>query len=227
MVTPLPSHSHLTSIENLLGTLPEDDLGPLPEDEAPHPRRGLRPLITMGDSADSGDSAGASTPAGGLRGAGRCFSLSIDQPEPPGATRSAPDIERSPDAKGGYRLLAPSLRCSCSRLPRASSRESVRSGDALVVAPTAHRDRIIRQHSQPETCLRCHQPKPSASSLRLLPRHEHSPGEGISSIVADSLRINGALRHFKQVGAVFFRWVLRGASGALATSRGSAAGLPS
>ena len=189
MVTPLRSDSRATSTDNLLA--------PPPLDEG---ARGQQPLITMGDSAESEDSAGPMI--GFYHSPGRCMSLTSGEPSEAGATRSAPEIEMhircGSETRTGYKLLAP--RCSCSNLPRAPSHESIRSvkesaADLLVITPSTNRDRIIRQHSQPETCLHCHHPKPSGS-LRGL---EHSPGEGISNIVADSLRINGALRHFKQV----------------------------
>ncbi|XP_076043661.1 uncharacterized protein LOC143026775 [Oratosquilla oratoria] len=215
MVTPLTSASRSASTDNLLGPTIDDT----PTPTMP------RPLITMGDSADSGDGvttplnpAGASAtlgphraPRGGTGTGSGTAGGSEGGPQEQGATRSVPDIElharESRPEFRGYRHLAPQTRCSCSHLPRATSRESIRSvqggaiNEVVVVAPTSYRDRIIRQHSQPETCLHCHHPKPSAS-LRYLPRYEHSPGEGISTIVTDSLRINGALRHFKQVSKV-------------------------
>lgn len=110
-------------------------------------------------------------------------------------------------------------------LARSVSKESVRSANAhghlspssampthtippvfVTTSPTSG-SRIIRQSSQPEastvvccgghTCVHPHSGAgPQNLSLRQL-RQEH--GEGISSIVADSLRINGAMRPFKQV----------------------------
>ncbi|XP_068223272.1 uncharacterized protein [Palaemon carinicauda] len=174
-----------------------------------------RPLITMGESADSSDSAvmGSPYPSTALVSLNQRCSAGGAQ-DTNGATRSVPDIElHARENNGrpeyrGYRLLAPQVRCSCSHLPRAPSHESVRSvqggiNEVVVVAPTSYRDRIIRQHSQPETCLHCHHPKPSAS-LRHLPRLDscstsHAAGEGIATIAADTLRINGALSSFKQV----------------------------
>ncbi|XP_018018569.1 uncharacterized protein LOC108675095 [Hyalella azteca] len=182
------------STENLLAP-PEEAFAPL----LPKPR------IVMGDSGDSGDSFLG--PSGG----GQYLNLSH---EPPGGTRSVPDIEMhatrmhasSSSAGGsrGHRNVMGHVRCSCSHLPRAPSKESIRSvqnNEVLVVAPSSYRDRIIRQHSQPETCMHCHAPKPSGS-LRYLPRFDHHTAplaEGFAAIAADSLRINGALRHFKQV----------------------------
>ncbi|KAF2346302.1 hypothetical protein FHG87_022942, partial [Trinorchestia longiramus] len=179
------------STENLLAP-PEEAFAPL----LPKPR------IVMGDSGDSGDSFLG--PPGG-----QYLNLSQDQP---GGTRSVPDIEmhardsrlHTASEARGHRNVLGAIRCSCSHLPRAPSKESIRSvqnNEVLVVAPSSYRDRIIRQHSQPETCVHCHAPKPSAS-LRLLPRFDHHPAplaEGFAAIAADSLRINGALRHFKQV----------------------------
>ena len=208
MVTPVSPGSRDASTENLL-------LPPVEEGFGPHSRL-TRPLITMGESGDSGDSmmvslnvySGSAT----LGPHSRCTTLI--NPSPGDGTRSVPDIElhardttssNKPEAKG-YRLMPPHGRCSCTHLPRAPSHESIRSvqgmSEVLVVAPTSYRDRIIRQHSQPETCLHCHHPKPSAS-LRHLPRYDHSPAENFASIAADSLRINGALRHFKQVRVIF------------------------
>lgn len=109
-------------------------------------------------------------------------------------------------------------------LTRSVSRESVRSSNTLhghlqscsvsiqphipppvliTASPTAS-SRIIRQSSQPEasniaccgahtTCI--HSQTAPSVSLRQL----RDPGEGIAGIAADSLRINGAMRPFKQV----------------------------
>ena len=210
MVTPLNSASRAASTENLL-------LPPVEEGFASAPRL-TRPLITMGESGDSGDSMmvslnvySGSVSLGPPATPGRCSAL--NNASTGDGTRSVPDIELhardtnvKPEARG-YRLMPPHGRCSCTNLPRAPSHESIRSAqgmsEVMVVAPTSYRDRIIRQHSQPETCLHCHHPKPSAS-LRHLPRYDHSPAENFASIAADSLRINGALRHFKQVSNFCF-----------------------
>lgn len=201
MVTPFSSASRALSTDNLLASAPDQPSTAMP-----------RPLITMGESADSGDSVMTTYfPSAHASLSQRCAASGADDA---GATRSVPDIElhsrevsTRPEYRG-YRLLAPQVRCSCSHLPRAPSHESVRSvqggvSEVVVVAPTLYRDRIIRQHSQPETCLHCHHPKPSAS-LRYLPRQEscgtHPTSEGIATIAADTLRINGALSSFKQVG---------------------------
>ncbi|XP_048516119.1 small conductance calcium-activated potassium channel protein isoform X1 [Athalia rosae] len=115
-------------------------------------------------------------------------------------------------------------RCRCDRreslaptsamhLARSVSRESVRSGHHCCPCPaappppvlvtTSPSARIIRQSSQPEAsaccCSGCCCPlhggiAPSAASLRQL----REPGEGIAGIAADSLRINGGIRQFRQ-----------------------------
>ncbi|XP_065335950.1 small conductance calcium-activated potassium channel protein 2 isoform X3 [Cloeon dipterum] len=107
-------------------------------------------------------------------------------------------------------------RCRCEAMPlaRSASRESVRSSLhqnaptimtsditlPIVLTPReqhvvpACSSRIIRQSSQPESsCIHCHHPAPSASLRQL-----REPGDGIAGIAADSLRINGAIRQFKQ-----------------------------
>lgn len=92
-------------------------------------------------------------------------------------------------------------------------RESVKSGHHCcpcqappppVLVTTSPTSRIIRQSSQPEAsaccCSGCCCPlhtstTPSAASLRQL----REPGDGIAGIAADSLRINGGIRQFRQV----------------------------
>ncbi|EZA54737.1 Small conductance calcium-activated potassium channel protein [Ooceraea biroi] len=117
-------------------------------------------------------------------------------------------------------------RCRCDRrdslapasalhLARSVSRESVKSGHHCcpcqappppVLVTTSPNARIIRQSSQPEAsaccCSGCCCPlhtgaTPSAASLRQL----REPGDGIAGIAADSLRINGGIRQFRQVSA--------------------------
>ncbi|XP_046749860.1 small conductance calcium-activated potassium channel protein isoform X2 [Diprion similis] len=107
--------------------------------------------------------------------------------------------------------LAPS---SAMHLARSVSRESVRSGHHCcpcqsappppVLVTTSPSARIIRQSSQPEAsgccCTGCCCPlhggaAPSAASLRQL----REPGDGIAGIAADSLRINGGIRQFRQL----------------------------
>ncbi|XP_050461262.1 small conductance calcium-activated potassium channel protein [Cataglyphis hispanica] len=115
-------------------------------------------------------------------------------------------------------------RCRCDRrdslaptsalhLARSVSRESVKSGHHCcpcqappppVLVTTSPNARIIRQSSQPEAsaccCSGCCCPlhsgaAPSAASLRQL----REPGDGIAGIAADSLRINGGIRQFRQL----------------------------
>ncbi len=63
------------------------------------------------------------------------------------------------------------------------------------------RGEMLRQHSQPETsCYHCH--NPSASLRQLKEQSGGSSGGGgcdIAGIAADTLRINGAIRQFRQV----------------------------
>ncbi|XP_061719810.1 small conductance calcium-activated potassium channel protein isoform X2 [Cydia pomonella] len=107
---------------------------------------------------------------------------------------------------------------SALQLARSVSRESVRSGlhypcgcntlHAVSTCPVIHppallipatSTRIIRQSSQPESsacAAHCphhahHHPSASLRQLR-------EPGDGIAGIAADSLRINGGMRPFKQ-----------------------------
>ncbi|KAG8225986.1 hypothetical protein J437_LFUL005340 [Ladona fulva] len=131
-------------------------------------------------------------------------------------------VDTSPSACRARSYLLPHAhsRCRCERslmpLARSVSRESVRSVHAIVppassvlagditlpvvlTSLTSSRDgsstRIIRQSSQPESsCTHCHHPAPTASLRQL-----REPGDGIAGIAADSLRINGAIRQFKQV----------------------------
>ncbi|XP_059478639.1 small conductance calcium-activated potassium channel protein isoform X2 [Neocloeon triangulifer] len=136
---------------------------------------------------------------------------------------NAPILMQAPgaDAVLGCRLRSslaphPYARCRCEAMPlaRSASRESVRSSLhqnaptimtsdmtlPIVLTPReqhvvpACSSRIIRQSSQPESsCIHCHHPVPSASLRQL-----REPGDGIAGIAADSLRINGAIRQFKQ-----------------------------
>lgn len=96
---------------------------------------------------------------------------------------------------------------------RQKNRESVKSGHHCcpcqappppVLVTTSPSARIIRQSSQPEAsacccsgcCCNLHAGiAPSAASLRQL----REPGDGIAGIAADSLRINGGIRQFRQV----------------------------
>ncbi|XP_032781784.2 small conductance calcium-activated potassium channel protein isoform X3 [Daphnia magna] len=67
-------------------------------------------------------------------------------------------------------------------------------------AAGSFRGEMLRQHSQPETsCYHCHNP---SSSLRQLKESGGSSGGGgcdIAGIAADTLRINGAIRQFRQL----------------------------
>lgn len=94
--------------------------------------------------------------------------------------------------------------CHCERerrkshsMARSVSRESVRSGHPPppLLLTTSPSSRIIRQSSQPEQCCYHHVAATPSASLRQL----REPGDGIAMIAADSLRINGAIRQFKQV----------------------------
>ncbi|CAH2006169.1 unnamed protein product, partial [Acanthoscelides obtectus] len=71
-----------------------------------------------------------------------------------------------------------------------------RCGGPSVVASLPSGNRIIRQSSQPEASAPCCIHAPS-TSLRQLRDH----GDGIAGIAADSLRINGAMRNFRQVSS--------------------------
>lgn len=103
--------------------------------------------------------------------------------------------------------------CKVARNVFCFRRESVKSGHHCcpcqappppVLVTTSPNARIIRQSSQPEAsvccCSGCCCPlhtgaAPSAASLRQLREH----GDGIAGIAADSLRINGGIRQFRQV----------------------------
>lgn len=94
-------------------------------------------------------------------------------------------------------------RKSSTLMARSESRESVRSTHPpppvlLTAAPSS---RIIRQSSQPEATysgqwcnLQQHMSGASASLRQL-----REPSDGIAMIASESLRINGAIRQFKQV----------------------------
>lgn len=112
-------------------------------------------------------------------------------------------------------------------LDRSVSKESVRSNvqghlppcntavvqhipPVLITSSPNSGSRIIRQSSQPESstlALCCnghsciHPHSVASASLRQL----RDPSEAISGIAAESLRINGAMRPFKQVGGNIFR----------------------
>ncbi|KAG8307528.1 hypothetical protein J6590_018403 [Homalodisca vitripennis] len=130
--------------------------------------------------------------------------------------RSVPDIELHCRGVLDHLATRVSPRCACRRkssslMARSVSRESVRSihPPPPVLLTTSPSSRIIRQSSQPEAtalaacsghcCNHIHHhgsgsPVPSASLRQL-----REPGDGIAMIASESLRINGAIRQFKQV----------------------------
>ena len=194
-MSPLSPCGRLGSTENLL-----------PPDDTPPPR--TRPVITT-EIADDVRAVPlltlpplASEPSAGQEGGARSF----------------PDIELH--CRRTY--LCPQTlarrRCSCINIHRVGSRDSVcsvvgaRGGGAVALgAPTTSRDKIVRQHSQPETCTSCHQPR-SAASLRQLHCHEPGRSSEFAEIAADSLRINGAIRQFRHVSlAGVWGWGARAA----------------
>ncbi|BES87643.1 Hypothetical protein NTJ_00446 [Nesidiocoris tenuis] len=138
--------------------------------------------------------------SGGLMGASDESGVLPQQDE---GARSVPDIEMHCRTRGPNHLVPHRCYCVTERrksqsMARSVSRESVRSGHPPgpppVLLTTTPNSRIIRQSSQPEACHCCpYHPAPS-SSLRQL----REPGDGIAGIAADSLRINGAIRQFKQ-----------------------------
>ncbi|CAH2232165.1 small conductance calcium-activated potassium channel protein-like [Pararge aegeria] len=85
--------------------------------------------------------------------------------------------------------------CGCSSLHAVSTCPAIQPPALLLPATST---RIIRQSSQPESsacaahCVHSHH-HPSASLRQL-----REPGDGIAGIAADSLRINGGMRPFKQ-----------------------------
>lgn len=94
--------------------------------------------------------------------------------------------------------------CGCSSLHAVSTCPVIQPPALLLPASSA---RIIRQSSQPESsacAAHCphhthHHPSASLRQLR-------EPGDGIAGIAADSLRINGGMRPFKQVSVFINRW---------------------
>lgn len=75
------------------------------------------------------------------------------------------------------------------------------------------RGEMLRQHSQPETsCYHCHNPSASLRQLKESSGGSSGAGGGcdIAGIAADTLRINGAIRQFRQVafpvGHTFFSY---------------------
>lgn len=94
--------------------------------------------------------------------------------------------------------------CGCSSLHAVSTCPVIQP-PALLLPTTSNR--IIRQSSQPESsacathCAHHTHHHPSASLRQL-----REPGDGIAGIAADSLRINGGMRPFKQVSHATKRW---------------------
>lgn len=106
------------------------------------------------------------------------------------------------------------------QLARSVSKESVRSvihghlspysnnqqhiPPVLITSSPNSGSRIIRQSSQPEAsniiCCSSHSCSHTAPSVSL--RQLRDPSEGIAGIAADSLRINGAMRPFRQVSNI-------------------------
>ncbi|XP_058123612.1 small conductance calcium-activated potassium channel protein [Anopheles coustani] len=135
----------------------------------------------------------------------------------------------SPGGGSGYQLIpynrcracrncdrrASTTPMSSLQLTRSVSKESVRSAlhsrltvqhsaipPVLITSSPTSGSRIIRQSSQPEaSTLSCcasqcaHACSMPSSSLRQL----REPGDGIAGIAADSMRINGGMRQFKQL----------------------------
>ncbi|XP_053997541.1 small conductance calcium-activated potassium channel protein [Hylaeus anthracinus] len=153
------------------------------------------------------------------------------QPQPQVQLPVVPTVYRSRQHSHQHRCrcdrrdsLAPS---SALHLARSVSRESVKSGHHCcpcqappppVLVTTSPSARIIRQSSQPEAsaccCSGCCCPlhattTPSAASLRQL----REPGDGIAGIAADSLRINGGIRQFRQ-----FPWWCKSSSTTMPTT---------
>lgn len=110
------------------------------------------------------------------------------------------------------------------QLARSVSKESVRSvmhghlapytmniqphiPPVLITSSPNSGSRIIRQSSQPEAsnivCCSVHSCSHTAPSVSL--RQLRDPSEGIAGIAADSLRINGAMRPFRQVCINIYR----------------------
>ncbi|XP_076243348.1 small conductance calcium-activated potassium channel [Calliopsis andreniformis] len=162
------------------------------------------------------------------------------QPQPPQPPQPQPQTQVQQVVPTIYRSRQPAHqhRCRCDRrdslapssalhLARSVSRESVKSGHHCcpcqappppVLVTTSPSARIIRQSSQPEAsaccCSGCCCPlhggtAPSAASLRQL----REPGDGIAGIAADSLRINGGIRQFRQ-----FPWWCKSSSTTMPTT---------
>ena len=76
----------------------------------------------------------------------------------------------------------------------------LRLGLPTVLTTFERENRMLRQHSQPETsCYHCQIGSGTAASTSLRQLKEASTGDAIAGIAADTLRINGAIRQFRQV----------------------------
>lgn len=198
-MSPLSPGARVSSTENLI---PPEDTAP----SAVEPLLRPHPLITT-ESDDSRAVPLLTLPP-----------LSTE-PTVPTSTGSESGARSFPDIELHCRRthLCPQTlahrRCSCINMHRAGSRDSVCSvvggrggaagaGGALgaTAGLSCSRDKIVRQHSQPETCSSCHQPR-SAASLRQLHYAQPEPGRSseFAEIACDSLRINGAIRQFRHV----------------------------
>ncbi|KAG5335929.1 KCNN protein, partial [Acromyrmex charruanus] len=171
----------------------------------------------------NGNAVGQEGGAGTDYGSNEETAALLGRPPPPPPQVQQSQLQAQPTS---YRSSRQShqYRCRCDRrdslaptsalhLARSVSRESVKSGHHCcpcqappppVLVTTSPNARIIRQSSQPEAsaccCSGCCCPlhtgaAPSAASLRQL----REPGDGIAGIAADSLRINGGIRQFRQV----------------------------
>ncbi|XP_069360393.1 small conductance calcium-activated potassium channel protein isoform X14 [Maniola hyperantus] len=109
--------------------------------------------------------------------------------------------------------------CGCSSLHAVSTCPVIQPPALLLPATST---RIIRQSSQPESsacaahCIHSHHPSASLRQLR-------EPGDGIAGIAADSLRINGGMRPFKQLRKPVSTLSIPGAMKAYSGGRDAAA----
>ncbi|XP_061379460.1 small conductance calcium-activated potassium channel protein isoform X9 [Danaus plexippus] len=111
--------------------------------------------------------------------------------------------------------------CGCSSLHAVSTCPVIQPPALLLPATST---RIIRQSSQPESsacathCVHHSHQHPSASLRQL-----REPGDGIAGIAADSLRINGGMRPFKQLRKPVSTLSIPGAMKAYSSGRDAAA----
>ena len=107
---------------------------------------------------------------------------------------------RSAVQSGFYGQQESSLRLPSQLVPELAA--SPASSGSVGGGWSGLRGEMLRQHSQPETsCYHCHNP---SASLRQLKESSGGSGGGgggcdIAGIAADTLRINGAIRQFRQV----------------------------